>query len=279
MNFVFFGSDNFSVKVLDTLLQAGEKPSLIITIPDRPLGRKLITTPSAVKVWAQKNQIDYIQPEMLKNIVLPEKAKLADFFLVASYGKIIPQNIIDLPRHCTLNIHPSLLPEYRGSSPIETAILKNNKVTGVSIIVLDAQVDHGPIIAQEKINLFDEENTPELSDNLAIMGTKLLLKILPDWLVGKIKPIEQEHQFATFTQKIKKEDGLIDLDGPALENYRRYRAFQPWPGIFALVGRREKKIRLNIKKAHLEADKFIIDQVIPEGKNIMTWQEFQRGQR
>lgn len=279
MNWAFFGTDEFSLAVLDTLKHQGLLPSLIVTVPDQPKGRKLIITPPPTKIWAQANEVDFIQPKSLKNLEASEAAKMKglDFFVVASYGKIIPPAILDLPSKGTLNIHPSLLPKYRGSTPIESVILNGEDTTGVTIMLVDAEMDHGPILAQEKINLSGEETSLFLANNLAIKGANLLSKILPDWLEGKITPTDQNHDQATFTKKITKEDGKINLRDDANLNYRRYRAFQPWPGVYTTVTHREKTIRINIKKARLEDELFIIERVTPEGKKEMSWEEFQRG--
>ena len=281
MTWAFFGTDEFSIAVLDTLNEQDLLPSLIVTVPDRPKGRKLIITPPLTKVWAQENNIDFVQPESLKNLKAEEAQKIKnqafDFFLVASYGKIIPQTILDLPTKGTLNIHPSLLPQYRGSTPIESAILNSDSQTGVTVMLVDAEMDHGPIIAQEETSLSGEETSPTLANNLAQKGALLLAKILPAWLEEKAIPIEQNHRLATFTKKIAKEDGQINLEDSAILNYRRYRAFQPWPGVYATITHREKPIRINIKKARLAGELFIIERVTPEGKKEMSWEEFQRG--
>ena len=281
MTWAFFGTDEFSMAVLDTLKEQGLLPSLVVTVPDRPKGRKLIMTPPLTKIWAQENRIDFIQPTSLKNLSESENQKITsqafDFFLVASYGKIIPQAILDLPTHGTLNIHPSLLPLYRGSTPIESTILNGDSKTGITVMLVDAEMDHGPILAQEEINLSGEETAPTLANDLAQKGALLLAKILPTWLEEKITPVEQNHELATFTKKIAKEDGQINLDDPAILNYRHYRAFQPWPGVYTTITHREKPIRINIKKAHLDGELFIIERVTPKGKKEMSWEEFQRG--
>ena len=281
MTWAFFGTDEFSITVLETLKKEGLLPDLIVTVPDRPKGRKLIIAPPLAKVWAQENNLDFVQPESLKNLQESEAQKITgqafDFFLVASYGKIIPQTILDLPTKGTLNIHPSLLPQYRGSTPIESAILNSELQTGVTIMLVDAQMDHGPILGQETIDLSGEETSSVLANDLAQKGAILLAKILPAWLEEKITPVEQNHELATFTKKIAKEDGQINLEDSAILNYRRYRAFQPWPGVYATITHREKPIRINIKKAHLAGELFIIERVTPEGKKEMSWEEFQRG--
>lgn len=280
IKFVFFGTDQFSVKVLETLKEHGFYPCLIITVPDQPQGRKLISTPPPAKIWAQQNKIEFIQPSSLKDLDLNSSFVIrnSSFSLVASYGKIIPQAILNLPTKGTLNIHPSLLPNYRGATPLESAILAGDEKTGVTIIVLDAQMDHGPILAQKEISLKDW--TPfyeELRDKLAEEGANLLTEYLPAWLDGKIKPGEQDHPSATFTKKINKEDGLINFDDQAENNFRKIRALTPWPGTYFFIKRNNQDFRVVIKKAHLENGELIIDRVIPEGKKEMEWESFKKG--
>ncbi len=270
MKFAFFGTDEFSVKVLDTLKDQNLLPSLIVTTPDQPQGRKMILTPPPVKVWATENKIDFVQPTKLKDFPFP--AGDWDVFIVASYGKIIPQAILDIPKASTLNIHPSLLPKYRGATPLESAILSNDTETGVTIIILDAEMDHGPVVAQVKTSL-DSKYYEELRDELAEIGANLVTDTLPDLIAGKITPIDQDHTQATFTKKITKEDGLINLADDPITNFRKIRAFTPWPSAYFFDTRDGKNVRTIIKKAHLEGGALKIDRVIPEGKNEMSWND------
>jgi len=277
MSFIFFGSDEFSVKVLETLAAGQRSPVLVVTAPDRPQGRHLVLTPPPAKVWATTQRIKICQPASLKCLkpdspILTEGPK-ADFFLVASYGKIIPESILILPTKGTLNIHPSLLPAYRGPSPLETAILDGATETGVTIIKLDAEMDHGPILAQEKITLGVVDDFPILRDRLAVLGAELLLKILPKYLSGKLTPQEQNHAVATYTRKFTKTDGRLDPLAPAQENYRKILAFNPWPGAYLEAGDE----RIVIKNARLEEDHLIYDRVIPAGGREMSWEDYLRG--
>jgi methionyl-tRNA formyltransferase len=155
MNLVFFGSSQFSVYCLDTLKLAGVLPDIIITTPDQKTGRGLINTPTPVKIWARAQSIECLDPAKLTPEFTEQlKIKITSeaIFLVASYGKIVPRRIIDLPKHKTLNIHPSLLPKYRGPSPIQQQIINNDNNVGVSLMLIDEQIDHGPIIASRKID-------------------------------------------------------------------------------------------------------------------------------
>ena len=149
IKFAFFGSSEFSVYVLEELKIHGLLPTLIITTPDKPKGRKLILTPNEVKVWAQNNNVEVIDPKSLKNnpdLILNLKSRILDLFLVASYGKIIPKDVFHIPERKTLNIHPSLLPKYRGASPIQSQILNDDGEVGVSLMIIDEEMDHGSII-------------------------------------------------------------------------------------------------------------------------------------
>ncbi len=263
-NFVFFGTDIFAVKVLETLALNNLLPSLIVTTPDTPQGRHLTLTPPPVKIWAEQNNIPFLQPEKLSSSALPA----SDLFLVASYGKIIPEKVFNLPKHGTLNIHPSLLPKHRGASPIQSAILNGDTETGVTIMLIDKEVDHGAIVAQEKLTLNGEETFESLRDTLAKLGAELFTKILPDWVDGKIEAKEQNHTEATFTKKITKQDGEIKLTDDPILNYRKYRALSPKPGVYFFDPTGKRVI---IKKAELKNSQYTPLRVIPEGEKEQDW--------
>ena len=149
-SFIFFGTDEFSVVVLEELKKAGYTPALVVTVPDRKQGRGMKLTPSPIKVFAEKNNIPVLQPEKLdKNFVSQMLNVKCQMFVVASYGKVLPKEILDIPKHGTLNVHPSLLPFFRGPSPIHSQILENTRIVGATIMLMDEKVDHGPIAAQE----------------------------------------------------------------------------------------------------------------------------------
>lgn len=279
--FIFFGTDKFSIQVLETLRTGGLKPTALIAPPDRPQGRHLKLTPPPIIAWAQQHQIPYYQPASLKKLepeidTVLQNPEL-DFFLVASYGKIIPATILDYPKNGVLNIHPSLLPKYRGATPIESAILAGERETGVSIIKLDTDMDHGPLLAQELYPLPAEINYLELRDELAKIGAKLILSLLPSYLAGTLAPQEQDHSKATFTQKIVKADGQIDLTAAPEKNDRKIRAFISWPGTFFQFNHAGQIIRVLIKKARLVDGQLVIERVIPAGKKEMSWDSFCRG--
>lgn len=272
--FVFFGTPEFAVTILDQLTQAGHIPALVVTAPDKPQGRKLIVTPPPVKVWAEKNSIPVLQPEKLDADFIAKLTEInADLFIVAAYGKILKKEVIDMPKYGTLNVHPSLLPKYRGSSPIESAILNGDTETGVSIMLLDELMDHGPVLAQEIVALTNETLAPELEHKLAALGGTILGDIIPDWISGAIEASPQNDAEATFTKKIKKVDGLIDPAGDPITNDRKFRAYQGWPRTYFM---HEGK-RVVTTKAKLQDGKFIIENVISEGKKEMPYEDFLRG--
>lgn len=274
---VFFGTSNFSVLILDELKNKGFTPNLIVTTEDKPKGRKLILSPSEVKIWSEKEGVDFIQPKSLKTSEVEQELKKyrADVFVVASYGKIIPQNILDIPSHKTLNVHPSLLPKLRGASPIQSAILGETE-TGVTIMRLDAEMDHGPIIAQQKITIVDwppyAENLEEIS---AQTGAELLANVLPGWIEGKVIEKEQNHGQATYCKKINKSDGELNLNDSAEINLRKIRAYHVWPGAFFM----DNNKRIIVKQAHLENNELILDKVIPEGKKEMGYNDYLNGRK
>ncbi len=267
--FAFFGTDAFAVKVLNTLKKRDLTPSLLIAPPDRPVGRKQIMTAPPTKIWATIHNIEVIQPEKLQPIPTELTAVPFEFFLTASYGKIIPQAILDLPRLGALNIHPSLLPEYRGASPLEYTILNGDKKTGVAVMLMDAEMDQGPIlkISEYEIPKPNEITYPELRDQLAELGANTLADILPDFLAGNIKPAEQDHAAATYTKLIKKNDGEINPFGDQETAWRKYRAFIDWPGVYFFKDNK----RIVIKKARFDNGQFLIERVVPEGKTETDW--------
>lgn len=275
--FAFFGSSDFSLGVLDELAKNDLLPNIIITTPDKPKGRGLVLTPPSVKLWAEARKIRVIQPEKLDSALCEKlRAVACPLFIVASYGKIIPKSVLEIPRGGTLNVHPSLLPKYRGPSPIQSAVLSGDEETGVTIMLLDEQMDHGPILARSEFSNKMPTAT-ELSEKLAAEGGKLLAETIPKWLAGEIKPTPQDHSKATYTKKITKEDGLIDLDGGQRQNFLKFQAFAGWPGAYFFVSLSNgKKIRVAIKKADFENGIFKIRSVVPENKKEMPYEIFLR---
>lgn len=282
LKFAFFGTPSIAVIVLDELKQSGFVPSLIVCNPDAPIGRKQILTPPPTKVWATENNIPVIQPTSLKaGNELTELQQDFDLFIVVAYGKIIPESLLTIPKHGTLNVHPSLLPKLRGASPIRSAILQNIRETGVTVMVLDKELDHGPIVAQMKTNIAPEHwpvSGTTLDEGMANQGGALLASIIPDFVDGKITPVEQNHAEATFCTKITKDMSQLEINpnelptgATAYNALLKIRAFAGWPETFF---KHEGK-RIKIKNAALTADgTLMITRIIPEGKNEMDWSNY-----
>jgi len=280
IKFGFFGTSEFSVYVLEEMKKNGLVPSLIVSTPDKPSGRKLIISPTLTKKWAEKEKIEYIQPKSLRTREAFDEIKNKDVdfdvFIVASYGKIIPKDILEIPNFGTLNVHPSLLPKLRGSSPIQSSILTEEE-TGVTIIKLDEEVDHGPILSQEKIEIEWPPYADELERLCGEVGGKMLSKILPDWIKGKLSELPQNHERATFTTKVEKSDGEINLADTPQKNLRKIRAFNVWPGAFYFENINGSKKRIVVKKARVENNELVLERIIPEGKKEMDYKDFLRG--
>jgi methionyl-tRNA formyltransferase len=278
ITFVFFGSSRLSVIVLAELEKRGFKPSLIVTTPDKPQGRKLQVQPNVVKKWAQENNIRVESPAKLDAAFIETlKKESADIFIVASFGKILPTALINIPKYKTLNIHPSLLPKYRGASPLPTAILDDAKNTGVTIMRIDEEMDHGPIVAQKPVEIDEWPVYEDYEEMMAKEGANLLADILPDWVSGKIKEVEQDHREATYTRKYTKADGEIDLAHDARANFLKIEAFHEWPQAYFFVTHKNKKIRVKVTAASFANGKLIIEKVIPEGGKEMAYEDFARG--
>lgn len=285
LKFVFWGTPDVASETLEILKGNGYLPSLIITAPDRPQGRKMLITPPPVKVWAIENKIPYIQPETLKggpdvvfeNIAQADEPSIAirehadmrvlkdnirsGLFIVVAYGKIMPEEILNMPKLGSINIHYSLLPKYRGASPVESAILNGDEETGISIQKMEFKMDSGPIIAQEKTTILPEEKASELRARLIKIGGELLVKTLPEFVEGKITPVPQDESKATHCKKIKKEDGLLELTGDPVKNYNEFRAYATWPRTFFFKDGK----RVIVTDAKLENGVFKILKIIPEG--------------
>ena len=274
--FVFFGTPEFASIVLDELEEAGLIPVLVVTAPDAPKGRKLIITESEVSTWARTRDIPTLKPTTLSddNFAKELASYNANLFVVAAYGKIIPKPILEIPEKGALNVHPSLLPLFRGATPIESAILSNETHTGVTIILLDDKMDHGPVVAQrERIINSWPPKVGELTRDLAHFGGALLADIIPEWMSG-LRAYPQDHERATFTKKILKDDGLIDIKGDAHQNYKKICAFE---NAHFFISHKERRIRVRITDAVFENGLLTIQRVIPEGKKEMSYADFVRG--
>lgn len=253
LNFVFFGTPDVSSKTLEILKSHGYVPSLIVTAPDRPVGRHFTMTSSPTKAWAVENNIPFTHE-------LPTAGDY-DLFIVVAYGKILPQSVIDIPKLGTLNIHYSLLPRWRGASPVEAAILHGDTETGVSIQKMVFKLDAGPIIAEERTTIDPNETHVELRNRLIKIGSDLLVSVLN---ARNFEGKEQDESHMIHCGKTKKEDGLVNptTDNPQ-ELWNKYRAYFGWPGIYFMDSNNK---RVKITKARFENGKFVIEKVIREGK-------------
>ncbi len=277
----FFGTEGISIIVLDELKARGFIPRLIVTVEDKPKGRNLEMSSPEVKTWAENEDVDFIQLKSLKDkeseeIIRSSAPEGFDLFVVASYGKMIPQNILDIPKHKTLNVHPSLLPKLRGPSPIQSAILEENE-TGVTIMQVDAEMDHGPVISQKKLEIEWPPYAEQLENTLGKLGGEMLAEIIPSWISGKVKETPQNENLATFCKKIEKSDGEIKLEDKAEKNLRKIRAYSVWPGAYFFYDDGKSKTRIIIKKAHVSGGKLVLDRILPEGRKEMDWQSFLNG--
>jgi methionyl-tRNA formyltransferase len=284
ISYVFFGTGALAESVLASLVRAGYVPEVVVTKPDSKQGRHMELTPPTIKVWAEMKGIKVLQPEKLDSEFLYSlQSNVYSLFIVASYGKIIPQDILDLPEHGVLNVHPSLLPLYRGPSPIESVLLDGHMTTGVSIMKLDALMDHGPILTQSAFMINPESNAGTLEVECGQLGGDLLVQVLPHYLEGTLIPKEQDHTKVTTCKKITKDLGLVHLHDDIDIVRRKFRALTPWPSLYFFVEHagRDMRVKINqidcvIEKESRHAEDYIVS-VTPEGKKQMDWESFRRG--
>jgi methionyl-tRNA formyltransferase len=238
---IFVGTTEFGIPTLEKLKTLFEIP-LIITQPDRPTGRKQTLTPPPIKLWAQKNNIQVSQPEKISDVKSNIKELTPDILLVAAYGQIIPAEILNIAKMGSVNIHGSVLPKYRGPTPIQTAILNNDKDTGITLLKMDEKIDHGPIITAVHIPIRENENFITLYSRLAELSADLCIKSLPDYIDGKLIPREQNHSAATFTKLIAKDDGRIKWTNSAQMIHQQVLALNPEPGTWTRLEEKSVKI-------------------------------------
>jgi methionyl-tRNA formyltransferase len=243
LRIIYMGTPQFAVPALETLIEnaapgkalpEGYELATVITRPDKPVGRGQEIIYSPVKQTALAHNIPVWQPGSLKKPENIEALALysADLYIVAAFGQILPQAVLDQPRYGTLNIHASLLPKYRGVSPISEAILQGDSETGVTIMLLDAGVDTGPMLLKKSMPLSGDETTGTLTPKLAELGAQALLETLPRWIGGEITPEPQDLEKASHTHMLHKEDGHISCEQPAAVLARKVRAYNPWPAAY-----------------------------------------------
>lgn len=268
MKYAFFGTPRFAEIILDRLIAAGAPPAVLVCNPDRPAGRKKVLTAPLTKQRALQRgtpPIAIMQPETLDgNFIAAMATQKPDLAIVAAYAKIIPQEVLDIPRLGTIGAHPSLLPKYRGASPIQSVILEDQRKTGASIYKMDSKMDHGPVFAAEALS-FDPLTTgyAALEKQLAELSATLLLRVLPDILSGRAAPKEQDHTQATFTKKFSTDDAFIDEailaraesgadTMTAVKVLCAINAFNPEPGAWTMrAGKRIKLLKGKIADGRL----------------------------
>ena len=250
MRIIFAGTTEFGIPTLEKLKKNYELV-LIITQPDKPSGRKQVLAPPPIKVWAEKNNVPTLQPSKISEIGEQFTDKKPDLFLVAAYGQIIPTSILHIPRFKSINIHGSLLPKYRGATPIQNAILNGDKETGITLIQMDEKMDHGPIIAKEKLVIEENDDYALLYKKMSVLASDLVAKTLPDWFANKIKPAPQVDSIATYTKLLTRADGKINWTNPAKSIDQQIRGLNPEPGTWTTLD--GKTIKILSAKAVSEA--------------------------
>ena len=304
MRFIFFGSSKFAEIILNKLLKSNTKPVLVVTAPPKEKGRKKILSHTPVYNLAEQNKIPVLTPENLKDEEFLSNFKNynPDLVILTAYGKIIPSQLLSIPKKGVLNLHPSLLPRWRGATPIQSAILAGDKETGATLFLMDEEVDHGPIVQKTEYKIQNPSITyPELSQELAEIGADLIIKIAPKWLKGEIDSIPQDHSLASYCHKILPEDEKINWETSAIEIDRKIRALNPNPGVFTLANNiiikivkgyaitndylyKNKTIGETFefeKKLAVKCTKgiYIIEELRPAGKKTMNSENFLRGNK
>ncbi len=304
MNTVFMGSPEFAVPSLEMLIENKSNVVAVYTQPDRPSGRGQQVVSCAVKRMALSRGLNVIQPVSFKDIRTVEQLTelKPDIIVVAAYGRILPDAVLNIPRFKCINIHPSILPRYRGPSPIAAAILNGDAKTGVTIMLVEQKVDSGPILRQQELPILDEDTAGTLSPRLGQLGADLVVETIPDWIAGKILPVTQDESQATYTRMETKEDGALDWHQPADRLWRQVRAFHPWPGCYTRWKNMTVKINqvvpLQNDGVRLPGEVVVLPKtcparvavqtgkgllglikVQPEGKREMSGQEFIAGHR
>lgn len=295
---VFMGSPQYAVPILEALHEKYQVAG-VITQPDKPVGRgKKIQSPP-VKILAEKLGLPVLQPEKIRgNDFLQDLAALApDVVIVAAYGKILPKAILDFPKFGCVNVHASLLPKWRGASPIQCAILNGDAATGATIMLMDEGVDTGHILSQREVQIEPDDTAESLSTKLSISGAQLLAETLPEYLAGNLKAVAQKDEEASYTRMINKEDGELKFTRDAAGLERRVRAYYPWPICFFKWNEnvlRVIKAKINQTKELACGQRGILDkfpcvgtstfdlkllEVQPSGKRIMSGKDFLNGAR
>lgn len=251
MRVLFMGSPEFAVPSLSQLIEQHQVIGAV-TQPDRRAGRGRATRQPAVKLLAQQHGIPVLQPVRVREPAALEQIRALnpELIVVAAYGQILPPALLELPPHGCLNVHASLLPRWRGASPIQAALLAGDPQTGVTIMLMDAGLDTGPILAQRSLPIPSDATAGSLSQALAELGAQLLIESIPGYLAGELRPIPQDDALATAAPLLKKADGELEFEHPAEQLARQVRAYEPWPGSFTFW----EQQRLAVRRAHAAAN-------------------------
>lgn len=262
-SFVYFGTPEVASETLAYLIKHGFTPALVVTSPDAPRGRGLVLTPSPTKTLALAHDIPVITPLTLDEAAMSEiQEQGCGYAICVAYGKIFPESLIESFPKGVINVHYSLLPKYRGATPLETALLKGESETGVTIQKMVRELDAGDVIAQESTPIAQTETARELRPRLIQMGAELLVNSLPSYLSGELVPTPQDASLATRAFKIQKGDGLLDLSADGEQNWYKYRAYTDSIGTYFM----ENGKRMKITAASFKNGAFRVERVIPEGK-------------
>ncbi|NOS69329.1 MAG: methionyl-tRNA formyltransferase [Verrucomicrobia bacterium] len=270
LRIIFMGTPELASESLAALLRETSLQVIaVVTQPDRPKGRDLKLTPSPVKQIAVAAGLPVLQPLKARdeNFIAGLRSLQPELIVVAAFGQILPATILELPHHGCLNVHTSLLPKYRGASPIQAAILNGDAETGVTIMKMDVGLDTGDMIAQRATPIRDEDNAATLHDRLALLGAQLLVETIPGYVSGAIQPRPQPHELATHVAKIRKEDGRINWQQPARAIWNRIRAFTPWPGAFTTLDVASKPALLKIWEADVVLQRGTPGAILGADKN------------
>ena len=270
LRIIFMGTPELAGVSLQALLRVPAfQVVAVVTQPDQPKGRGLKLQPSPVKEIAVRENLPVLQPERARDesFIQQLRALQPDLIAVAAYGQILPQSILDLPRFGCLNVHTSLLPKYRGASPIQRAVLNGDPESGVTIMKMDAGMDTGDILTQEKTPILPADNSQTLHDRLAQIGAELLAQTIPDYVAGKIQPRPQPTEGVSHAAKIKKNDGKIDWAQPASAVWNRVRGMTPWPGAFTFLPGQPQPVLLKIWQAEVAPQSGRPGEVLLADKN------------
>lgn len=265
---LLMGTPDFSLAGFQSLIDNSHFEIVgVFTQLDKKIGRQQILTPPPVKKWALQNNLTVFQPQKLKLKINTIQNLQVDLIVVIAYGKIIPQEILDIPRWGCLNVHASLLPKYRGAACLNAPILNGDSETGITIMKIDAGLDTGPILRQAKIQLTGQETLKDVHDKLSELGAKLLVPAIQDFISGKIKAHKQNENQATYVKMINKEDGRINWHQSALEIERMIRAYYPWPGTYSENSSKILKI-IEVQNKILKINNYQIGEIFQDDQKL-----------